>query len=702
MNLADIEIISKDIVTIQDAAECLKTIVTLRPRITAIDTETDGLNIKYNKPFLVQFGFLTNDMSKIYTYTCDLEYTSINISRTVNKIINFMVSQAEKLLGHNITYDLHMVRNAEWEQVDFKKCSDTTIYIRLAHDALTAEQGGPPLGLKDYAARFIDSQARNFENKLKVEIKEKRMQVTRQLLQTLRAYPMLEELKITGKERNWTKEMVDKYMDNKLNIPEDLPHPINNIFINAHREYEQCSNYRLLNRKNITEYGHYDIVYTLKIHVRNYPIIVERNQVSVLKREDAAIEGFYLMEQAGQRLDIKYARESKERVRNYILQLRAELNSITGTNLTVGQHEKIKEIFREDHDIDLICSDKFHLTNVLLNEIPTATAKRLAEIIIELRSLEKWYSTYIIKWIRELEMFGGEYVYPTYNQAGAVTGRVSSAFQQFPRDPIVTNTGEILYYPRKMFIAPEGKTIYYMDYNAMELRVQALYTYLVGAGDLNLLRAYVPHKCIQRDGIWYLEEEPNTPWKKTDVHGLTAMLTFNIDRSHPKWDDFRNLGKRGNFAIIYGATGEKIAISLRLSLQQGNDLYNAFFKAYGGIKEYAKYIRNHVNHFGYVENLFQRRYYKVNAHLGKNYAIQGTCADYTKELIPKLVELFRDKDAVLMLYVHDEFGFLIDDKDKDELLPKIKQIMESLDAYVPMVIETKCTTTSWEDKHDIK
>jgi len=701
MSIDAIEIISKDIVNITDVATCLKDIIQNKPEISAIDTETDGLNIHYAKPFLIQFGFLSSDMSKIYTYAYDIELGSEPLARVVNKTILYLVNNTKKVLGHNITYDLHMIRNAKWEQVDFKKCSDTTSYIRLAHDAIPTVKGGPPLGLKDYAARFIDPNARFFENNLRTEMKLKRQLITKELLGILRQHPILDELRITGTERTWTKEMIEKYIKNKLNVPEDLPEPINRIIIDAYKKYDEVTNYRLLDRKNVTEYAHYDIVFTLKIHVRNYDIIIERNQLSILERENEAIEGFYLMEQAGQRYDLKYALESKNRVRNYILQLREELNTLANQKLTANQHKLIKELFKEDHDIELECSDKFHLTNVILHETPTEDAKRLAEIIIELRSLEKWYTTYIIKWINEIQKYGGEYVYPTYNQAGAVTGRVSSAFQQFPRDSMKTKEGIELYHPRKMFLAPEGKKIYYLDYNAMELRVQALYTYLVSGGDTNLLRAYVPHKCIKKEDKWYLEEEPNTPWKKTDVHGLTAKLAFNITEDNEHWDHFRNIGKRGNFAIIYGIKADGLADDLRLTKAQGLSIYNAFFKAYSGIRDYANYIKHHINYHGYVENLFGRRYYKIDPHSGKNYAIQGTCADYTKLLIPKLVELFRKSNSVLMLYVHDEFGFYIDDNEVEVMLPKIKAIMESLDAYVPMVVEIKCTETNWEEKHDI-
>lgn len=697
-----IEIINKTIRNFSDLAEVVKIVLSTPFTVMALDTETNGLNIKFCTPFLVQFGFVTPDFKYIYTFAIDLERSPKELISATKKLYIIMVNKAEILLGHNLLFDLHMSHNGDWPLPPFTKCADTTIYIRLAHDAIPTDKGGPPLDLKSYAARFLDNRARVFENKLKEEIKRKRQSITKRLLERLKPIPILEELRVTGTERRWTKAMVEDYIGDKTNDPELLPYPINAIISQAYQEYEEAEDYSKLNRENIIDYAHYDIVYTLMIHIANYKIIAEREQLPVLQRERNAMEGFYEMEAAGHRFDLQYATKAKEDVRNYILELRQELNQLTGQTITVNQHKKLKEVFLDDYDIELTKSDKFHLTGVIIHELTTKDAKRLAEIIIELRSVEKWYSTYLCKWINQVKKHGGNHVYPTYNVAGAVTGRVSSDFQQFPEDPLKKKDGTILFHPRKCFLPPEGKKLYYLDYNAMELRIQALYTYLVSGGDLNLLRAYVPHKCVLKDGKHYLEESPETEWKRTDIHGATAKKAFDITEDDPDWHNKRNVGKRGNFAIIYGASADKIAESLRLSKKQGLDIYNAFFAVFPGVRDYGEYIRRHIYNKGYVENLFGRRYYNINAHSGKNYAIQGSCADYTKELIPMLVELFRNRNAKLVLYVHDEFGFYIDDDEVDDLLPKVKSIMESLDAYVPMVVEIKYTDTNWFEKRPLK
>ena len=54
----------------------LKNIVnTVKPRFGAVDTETSGLHIINDKPFVVQFGFLDEPNRRGFTFAVDLERT---------------------------------------------------------------------------------------------------------------------------------------------------------------------------------------------------------------------------------------------------------------------------------------------------------------------------------------------------------------------------------------------------------------------------------------------------------------------------------------------------------------------------------------------------------------------------------------------------------------------------------------------------
>ena len=148
--------------------EFLKKVVQeVQPKIGAVDTETDGLHIINNKPFVVQFGFLDPANKRGFTFVIDLE----NSKQLSKEVLTYWTSIAHSLdyyMGHNIKFDLHMLANIGYEYKD-KNLTDTMFYIRYGHDALHPNEGGPPLGLKEYATRYIDRNAKLHEHKLNKE-----------------------------------------------------------------------------------------------------------------------------------------------------------------------------------------------------------------------------------------------------------------------------------------------------------------------------------------------------------------------------------------------------------------------------------------------------------------------------------------------------------------------------------------------------
>ena len=176
-----------------------------------------------------------------------------------------------------------------------------------------------------------------------------------------------------------------------------------------------------------------------------------------------------------------------------------------------------------------ILKDKYNLTvkstgnealSILKNSTDNEAVKEFITVLQELRTLEKWYSAYIIRFQKDLKF--NDKLYTTINQVGAVSGRVTSDFQQFPKKPIKTIDGKELFHPRR--IIKTDTAIVYLDYSQIELRFQALYTIIIGKPDFNMCRAYMPYKCISKEGIpfdynnpehiknwnkeWYHEENP--------------------------------------------------------------------------------------------------------------------------------------------------------------------------------------------------
>lgn len=93
--------------------ELLKNIVDkIKPKIGAVDTETTGLHIINDKPFVVQFGFLDEPNKRGFSFAVDLEKTP----ELANKVLEYWTEAAKDLklyLGHNIKFDLHMLRKSQ-------------------------------------------------------------------------------------------------------------------------------------------------------------------------------------------------------------------------------------------------------------------------------------------------------------------------------------------------------------------------------------------------------------------------------------------------------------------------------------------------------------------------------------------------------------------------------------------------------------
>ena len=54
--------------------------------------------------------------------------------------------------------------------------------------------------------------------------------------------------------------------------------------------------------------------------------------------------------------------------------------------------------------------------------------------------------------------------------------------------------------------------------------------------------------------------------------------------------DLRQQAKSVEFAVAYGGTGFTIANNNNISVEEGNKIYEAYFKAFPGLKSYFKKV----------------------------------------------------------------------------------------------------------------
>lgn len=552
---------------------------TQHPKVGAFDTETNGLHIIVARPFLFQFGWLDPiDARKGYTFVVDLERQP-QLAHAVIGRWNTLALELAVYLAHNVKYDMHMLTNVGL-QYSGDNLSDTMYYIRAGHDCLTVDNGGPPLKLKDYAVRYITRDAKDHDRLLQTErterAKELNLCLKVRMVQAGRPPARL-------KAASWTLGALKDFFKDKTMEGNDLPTEA------ARQAYRDWLNldvpaeirpfirglvdredipYNWLNRSNLIHYAHYDIVWVLEIYESLCPIITTRKTWNIIETENQLIWPLFEMERTGFAANKEYLLTAKEEVKQYILQQRRLLYQEAGCVFSIAQKPFILKLLA-DLDVFLTSTEDEQLSrakNDLKKTNNGHPAIRIIELIQELRTLEKWYSTYILRF--EKDLMRSDRLYTTINSVGAVSGRVTSDFQQFPKAALKTEDGRELFHPRRLIQATgdNRKAIVYLDFSQIELRFQALYTILVGHPDLNLCRAYMPYKCHDADGVpfdynnpqhikrwhepWFLDEQPGVRWTATDVHGATTKAAFGIDESNPDFHMLRYVGKRVNFAKL--------------------------------------------------------------------------------------------------------------------------------------------------------
>lgn len=706
---------SLTISTSQDFKMLQNIIQAVQPKVGAFDTETDGLHIILNKPFLIQFGFLDEKHNRGFTFAIDLEKTP----ELSEQVLNYWEEEAKKLdryMGHNVKYDLHMLTNIGHPYTE-PNLTDTMFYIRYGHDALHAEEGGPPMSLKDYARRYIDPMAKLHENKLSKERTDIAKRYNNQLKIMLQkaGYKMgLKQINDLFKDcifevsdlPNGIKEV---YLEWFNSLPLYLQHKVQSI-VNS-----DMIRYNDLNRGTLTTYAHYDIIYTLEIYASLKDIVKHRHNERGIEIEDRCIIPWYTMERVGFNADVEYLEECRKKVKAYIIKQRQAFYEMAGEEIGVSQHPAIKRILKDKYGIEVNSTG-----NENLNQIKNkhAELEPFINLLQELRTLEKWYSVYILRFQKELKFTNK--LYTTINQVGTVSGRVTSDFQQFPKKPIVSVDGEELLHPRKIVKSDFG--IVYLDYSQIELRFQALYTILVGHPDYNMCRAYMPFACVDKNGVkfdynniehirnwngeWYHEENPEEHWTPVDVHGATTTAATGLTPDDPAFKGLRStIGKRVNFAKNYGAELSRIKQMFPdKTHEECVRINDSYYKAFPGIKHYHTYCTERARSFSHTTNLFGINYYNVSGHKLKNLLIQGSAAFYLKLKLIQLYEYSKQNNikSKLQMQIHDELSWECSPEDPPETFFKFKAIMEDwADAKVPIIADMEATNSTWANKKDV-
>ncbi len=710
--------------TIKDVKEMEWDFAISNTRYFAYDTETTGLNFMKDVPFLVIFGFDKN----IYLWDPTFKEATeamYRIIKTTNKM----------LFAHNAKYDYHMMNNIGTPIPDGIELSDTITLFRLIS---ACDDDFQSMRLEKLGEKYVHPTAKFAGHEIKKLIEH--MKAERKKI-VCSNYKLL-----TGEKS--TKDAWETFSNRVRFITE---------YHECFDDYKEPNYYDAFKKdpELVKKYAIDDVVIILEfldkagsIYANKYwDYDTKSIDNRTWKRENSLIRGIATMERNGFKVDVDYLIKSHYKIEEFRNKLYDKLHKLTGDTWKVGQHVEIKKFFMNKFGLELEKSDKKAINQLSHHE--NKDIADIAKLIIKLRTVDKWLSTYIDGVLNKIIEVNGEWkLYTSLNNNGAISGRVSCDLQQMPKyainetdddnellldESLTDDDGSELFHPRKFVIPSDGYKLYFLDFSQMELRIQAYYSILVGHTDYNLCRAYMPYDCymvepVASDRVYFDYKNPEhikhaydwewfnnsdgKPWEPTDLHTKTTLTAFPEFTDQTETKEFkkkwRYLGKATNFAKNYGCGAKTLASNLNVDLETATKLSDAYNDAYPGVLEYQKAVQAELNLKGYVTNLYGRRYYlekSTNFYKGNNYLIQGTGADALKEAEIEICEYLKDKKSRFILPIHDELAIEVHPDEESYVPKKVKEILEGCGKViknVPMVVEVEMTETNWADKKEVE
>jgi len=448
-------------------------------------------------------------------------------------------------------------------------------------------------------------------------------------------------------------------------------------------------------RVNIPEavkYAAEDADITLRLWLRFKPQLHRARVTTVYETlERPLVPVLARMEMAGVQVD----RDTLSRMSNAFAQkmagLEDEIQELAGGPFNVGSPKQLGEILfdrlgvpgGEKGKTGAYATGADILEDITTLEDTHPQGARLAARVLDWRQIAKLKSTYTDALQDHINPETGR-VHTSYSIAGANTGRLASTDPNLQNIPVRSEDGRRI---REAFVAPKGRVLVSLDYSQIELRI------LAHIADIpELQQAF-------RDGL--------------DIHALTASEMFSVPLDQMT-SDIRRKAKAINFGVIYGISGFGLARNLRIPRAEAQGFIDRYFERFPGIRGYMDRTVKDAQKVGYVTTLFGRRINtpEINAkgptagfakRAAINAPIQGTAADVIRRAMIRMPAAIADLPATMLLQVHDELLFEVDEGAADTLAVRAKAVMEeaahpAVDFKVPLTVEAGRGRT-WAEAH---
>ncbi len=355
------------------------------------------------------------------------------------------------------------------------------------------------------------------------------------------------------------------------------------------------------------------------------------------------------MEFQGFKIDAPYFKRLEQEFKNELQVLERQILELIGVDFNLNSPKQLSEILYEKLELP---QNKSHSTDEksllkILDKHPSIA------LILEYRELNKLFNTYTTPLLRLKDK--DDKIHTTFIQTGTATGRLSSHSPNLQNIPVRSPKGLLI---RKGFIASSKEyCLLGVDYSQIELRLLAHFSQ-----DKDLMDAFL---------------------KGRDIHLETSKALFGEDLAKEK----RSIAKSINFGLVYGMGSKKLSETLNIPLNEAKSYIEAYFKRFPSIKDYLNRMKEEILKTSKAFTLLGRYrvfdFAGVNDHIKGNYLregvnaiFQGSASDLLKLGMLKVSERFKNNPSVrLLLQVHDELIFEIEEKNALELQQEIQRIL---------------------------
>jgi|GEM_PF-397 len=394
------------------------------------------------------------------------------------------------------------------------------------------------------------------------------------------------------------------------------------------------------------------------------------------------------MERAGVLIDVARLGAMSERLGARLHEIEDEVRAAVGVDFNLSSPQQLGEILFNTLGLTAPGARKTATgrTSVAADVLESLRgAHPVVDLALEHRQLSKLKGTYLDALPKLVKPATGR-VHTSFNQTGAVSGRLASTDPNLQNIPIRTDLGKEV---RQAFIVPPGWKLIAADYSQVELRITAHIT-----KDAGLVDAF-------RGG--------------EDIHRATAATVLGI-APEAVTSDQRSFAKRVNFGLLYGMGARSLAEQAGIPLAEAKQFVDAYFTRFPGIAHYIATTKQLAKDQGYVTTLLGRRrafpILRSTTADGRtrmlqasaereaiNHPIQGTAADIIKiAMIHIHAKLAAEKlQARLLLQVHDELVLEAPEAEVPRVIDLVRTTMETAYPLDPPLVVEVGVGDNWDD-----